>query len=456
MPDDQSQNPFEAPEESPTDSARLNSSGDSRPTHVRNQVVAVSVLMAFILYLDRICLGEIVKTDSFTGDVNLDETQIGNVLGAFFFTYAMFQVPAGWLSDRFGARRMLAIYIIAWSAMTALTGFMSGMIGLLLARLGCGIAQAGAYPSSNGVIRRWFNVEGRGRASSLVSFGGRLGGTLAPFLTTILILWLGGWRKTLWLYGGLGILIGGAYWFIVRNRPSEHPDCNEAEQNLIGKPVDDRPPVVSDILQMLKACCLSGSLWLNSLAQFCVNIGWAFLVTWLPTYLKKVKNVEDTQGAIMVSSVLAVGMLGQLIGGWATDRSVKRFGLRMGRVLPLSAAYMLAGVAYVCCLGVDSVFAIIACCAVVSLMTDVANPSVWGFMQDVGGRNTGAVFGWANMWGNFGASLNAIMIPRLMKYGEQDGSGQTMVFMACAGAFFIAGLATLGMNATKKLKTSSE
>lgn len=430
------------------------SQGTARPTRIRMRVIAVSVLMAFILYLDRICLGELAKSDSFRGDVDLDPEQIGKMLGAFFFTYALFQVPAGWLSDRFGARRMLTIYIIAWSALTALTGFMTGMVGLVLARLGCGVAQAGAYPSSNGVIRRWFNVEGRGKASALVSFGGRMGGMLAPMLTTLLILNIGGWRQTLWLYGGIGIIIGIGYWLVVRNRPSEHPDCNEAERELIGKPEDDRPPVLADIQQMLWACCRSGSLWLNSLAQFCVNIGWVFLVTWLPSYLKNEKLVSDTRGAILVSVVLAFGMNGQLVGGWLADRTVRRFGLRAGRVIPMSAAYFLAGVAYICCLGFDSVAAIIACCCIVSMMTDVANPAVWGFMQDVGGRNTGAVFGWANMWGNLGAALNSIMIPKLMKYGEQDGSGQTLVFLACAGAFLIAGIAVLGMNANKKLKTS--
>jgi len=78
--------------------------------------------MAFILYLDRICLGEIVKSASFKAEIPLDKEQIGTILGAFFFAYAIFQVPSGWASDRFGARPMLTIYIAGWSFMTALTG----------------------------------------------------------------------------------------------------------------------------------------------------------------------------------------------------------------------------------------------------------------------------------------------------------------------------------------------
>jgi MFS family permease len=115
-----------------------------RPTRIRHAVIAVSVAMAFILYLDRICLGEIVKSASFRGEMALSKEQIGTVLGVFFLAYALCQVPSGWASDRFGARRMLTIYILGWSAMTALTGMAGGFLGLMLARVGCGMFEAGA------------------------------------------------------------------------------------------------------------------------------------------------------------------------------------------------------------------------------------------------------------------------------------------------------------------------
>lgn len=428
----------------------------ARPTSARHRIVGISVLMAFIMYLDRICLGEIVKTDAFLNETKLSKDQIGSILGAFFFTYALFQVPSGWISDRFGARRVMSLYIFSWSLMTALTGMVSGSFGLLATRLGVGIAQAGAYPTSNAILRRWVPLSGRGLASSLISFGGRLGAASAPFLTMWLILNAGGWRETLWIYGGVGIVISILYYWMVRDRPSEHPRCNEAERQLIGPRHDDQRPELSDVKRLIVACCQSRSLWLNSLGQFCVNIGWAFLVTWLPTFLKEVKQVSDREGAIMVSIVLSMGMVGQIIGGKATDWSANRFGLRYGRVLPISFAYFIAGLAYIGCSQIDSAWGIVACCAVVSMMTDVGNPSIWAFMQDVGGRNTGAIFGWANMWGNFGAAVSSKMVPWLLAIGASDGSGQSLVFITCASAFFVAGIAALGMDATKHLKTTSE
>lgn len=399
-------------------------------------------------------LGEL-ESNGGTGFRRISKSQIGDILGAFFFSYALFQVPAGWFSDRLGARRMLTLYIFIWSILTLMTGWVASLYGLMVARFLFGFAQSGAYPTSSAIVRRWFPVSSRGRASGLIAFGGRFGGATAPFLTTLLILQLGSWRSVLSIYGLLGIAIAVAYYWIVRDRPSEHPSCNSAERELIGPIADDRKPELRDITKMIGLYCGSRSLWLNSLGQFCVNIGWAFLVTWLPTYLKETHKVSDSQGSLMVTLVLATGMLGQLLGGRATDWSVGKFGLRLGRVLPISVANCIAGIAYVCCLFIDSAWGVVLCCAIVSLMTDFANPSIWAFMQDVGGRNTGAIFGWANMWGNFGASVSSKIVPVLLLYGATSGSGQSLVFITCACAFFVAGLAALGMDATKPLQPAS-
>ena len=434
------------------DSDKTNENGS--PTSIRKRIIAVSFLMAFMLYLDRVCLGEIVKSDSFLGDFKgASKEEIGEVLGAFFFAYALFQVPSGWASDRFGGRIMLTIYILAWSILTGLSG-MAGTLGaLLIARLAFGVVQAGAYPTSSGVIRNWFHFGARAQASSFVSIGGRLGGTLAPFLTTLLVYQLTSWRYVLYLYCVMGTFAAIAYWIIVRNRPEDHPEVNAAEMELIGRSEEaDSNNGLRDIAPMMLAIVKSPSLWLNALAQFCLVFGWAFLITWLPTFLKEEKGVEPLIGSLMVTGVLAIAIPGQLIGGWMGNRAVNRLGHRWGRIAPLSATCFLAGLAYVGCASFDSVWVIVGFCAMVSLMTDIGNPTVWAFMQDVGGRNTSAVFGWGNMWGNFGAAASAIAVPRLMTMGERFGSGETLVFLTCAGMYLLAAIAVIGTDATKTIR----
>ena len=417
-------------------------------SRVRYRIIAVSMVMAFILYLDRICLAEIVKSASFLGDVGLNKVQIGRLLGAFFFSYALFQVPAGWISDRLGGRGTLTAYIVLWSLFTALTGMMSTFAGLLAMRLCCGMAEAGAYPTSNALIRRWIPLAGRARASSMITVGGRLGGTLAPFITAWLVVSLGHWRPVLWIDGAIGLAIAGLYWSVVRNRPAEHPACDGAERELIGQPPVEPRLAAREIVPMLRLFCRSRSLWFLSLLMFLVNVGWAYLITWLPTYLKEQRHVEAVAGGRLVTLVLACGMIGQLCGGWFADWSVRRFGLRHGRRLALGTSGLVAGSGYLACLGMSSTWSMILCFCAISFASDMGNPAMWAAMQDLGGRFTAAMTGWANMWGNFGSSVSALMVPALLVLGG-GGLGQRYVFLACACALILSGVAAIGMDATR-------
>jgi MFS family permease len=419
------------------------------PTNIRHRVIAVSMLMAFILYLDRICMGEIVKSLSFHRDLSLTKEEIGRILGAFFFTYALFQVPAGWASDRFGSRPMLTAYIVVWSVFTVMTGFATGFASMLAARLLCGISEAGAYPTCMAMIRKWIPLGARARASGLVSLGGRIGGTMAPFLTIWMIVTLGGWRYSLWVDGCAGLLIAFVFWKVVRSNPQEHPQVDAAELALIGRP-DVEPPLSGrELKSALWNFARSRSLWCNAANQMLSNVGWVFLVTWLPTYLVEERGVGQVEGGRLVTFVLAFGMLGQLAGGYYCDWATRTFGLRRGRLLPMSSSMFVCALAYVCCPYVTSTWSLIVCCAVVSFCTDMANPAVWAFMSDVGGRATAAAGGWGNMWGNFGASVSAMLVPWLLVLG--GGNGKTLVFFTLAGAFVLAGTLVLGMDATEKL-----
>ena len=161
------------------------SEAPSRPSGVRHLIILLLTLMSVLLYLDRFCVsfaGDYIKED-----LGLSQTQMSWFLSLFFWSYALSQVPAGWLADRFGARLMLSIYVVAWSLFTALMGLAAGFTMLLFARLMCGITQAGAYPTAGGVISRWVPLSKRATASAWVGLGGRMGGAMAPILTAFLM-----------------------------------------------------------------------------------------------------------------------------------------------------------------------------------------------------------------------------------------------------------------------------
>lgn len=157
----------------------------SPPTGVRYRVLFVTFAAALLLYLDRFCMNfaqRYVKED-----LRLSEAQIDSCMSAFFLAYGLAQVPTGGLTDRFGSRSMLAIYILAWSFFTAAMGWVGGFVALIAVRLAAGVSQAGAYPTSARVVGQWVPLAQRGVANSFIALGGRVGGALAPPLTAALV-----------------------------------------------------------------------------------------------------------------------------------------------------------------------------------------------------------------------------------------------------------------------------
>ncbi len=418
---------------------------------VRYSVIGATTLTAVVLYLDRICIAEIAKLDEFKSNLNLSDQQTGWILSAFFFSYALGQVPAGWLSDRFGARKMLPLYICVWSLCTMLTGLATGFAMLIVARLLFGIAQAGCYPTAGSLIKRWTPLPRRGTVSSIVSFGGRLGGATAPLLTAWLLSDYLGWRWVLALYGGIGFFVAAYFWKVFRETPQEHPDCNAAERALISDgdldAEDTGPPPFPPLLPLMR----SGTMWLMCALQFGINIGWVFLVTWLPTYLKDVKQVDPKIGGLMSTIVLFAGIVGMLCGGALTDFSVRKLGRRWGRSIPLVACYGIAVAAYLSCLYLESAWAFIAAASVVAFATDMSVPGIWAYMQDVGGKNTAAVFGWGNMWGNLGAATTPLLVPVVLEQWDTNGDWHEAFLLFSAG-YVVALVAALGINANRKVQ----
>lgn len=450
------------PQAEPQGAVPVSSTAASPPTNVRHVVLLATTATSFILYLDRVCMASIVASPSFNKDLGLSQQQIGWVLSAFFLAYALVQVPAGYLSDRFGARGMMAIYVMLWSVFTAATGLAAGLVTLLVARLGCGLAQAGAYPTSGGLLSRWIPFAQRGRASAIVAFGGRVGGAAAPYLTVLLlqaadsISLASPWRWVLGVYGLAGLAVAALFWHIFREWPEQHPRCNEAERMLIRSaalhPVlaDRRPARRVPWLPLIR----SASMWYMCLAQWGTNIGWAFLVTWLPNYLTQVKGVTKQQEGLMTLTVLFVGMSGMLFGGLATDVATRRFGLRWGRSGPLVVSRLAAAAAYVLCLWLDSPWAITAALTLVAFSTDVGAGATWAFSQDVGGRHVGSILGWGNMWGNLGASAIAAVIPWVLRFDKNHDWHE--VFLLCAAGFVVSAVAALGIDATRPIVSRSD
>ena len=430
----------------------LNHSMIERPTAVRHWVLAATTAAAFLMYLDRICMAAIMNSDSFKEDIPLDSVMDGWIKGAFFAAYALGQLPAGYLAVRYGARSLMSVYIVLWSLFTVLTGFATGAISLLLARIGCGLAEAGAYPISSGLLARWSEWSKRGFTSSVVSMGGRLGGAAAPWLTVTVIIGFGDWRWAGWIYGMAGVLFAAFFWKVFREQPKEHPAVNAAELALLeaGRPEATATPEKKGYAFPWRIALTHRSLWMNSGAQFFTNLGWAFLAVSLSKYLIEVKGVAKPLAETINTLALSIGILGLIVGGFFTDLCLRKWGVRLGRIIPLAGSRFLAAIFFVIAMGLDNPWALMVAFGMAAFSTDFGLPALWAGLQEMCGKHT-PLFGWANMWGNMGAAIGIWVLPVVIKTLDQNGDWREGLIF-CASAFVISGLFCLGFNSERRIE----
>ncbi len=437
-----------------------------RPTRVRYGVMVLATFVAILLYLDRYCLSTADR--NIKEELELSEAQMANVLGAFFLTYALCQIPFGFLSDLYGPRKMLTFYMLIWSALTGFIGLARGYVDLLLFRLGCGMFEAGAYPACAGIIRRWMPYPQRGLASGIVSLGGRIGGTITPKLTALLmvafVVWypVGSWRPVMLIYGLFGIGLAAVFWWIYRDSPREHPACNGAEAELILS--DDPNPRGHDraapVGRLVVGALSNVSLWLCSLVQFGVNFGWVFLITYLNRYLDEVHHVPIETRGTMSSLVIGISLPALIVGGWLTDRITKGLGQRWGRCLPLALTRFVSAAAFLAVPVLDDPWLIVCLLGAVAFFSDLGLPALWAYNMDVGGRNVGFVLGWGNMWGNLGAAVSPValnlIVQHFLNQGESAKFAWDAVFLTCGSVFVVIGVAALGIDATKRVNIGAD
>jgi MFS family permease len=413
-------------------------------TRVRYALLTVATANAFLLYLDRVCMGAVIQSQSFQSELQLSKQDTGDILATFFFAYALGQMPAGYLADRFGPRKMLVIYILLWSLATASTGLTSTLFAMIAVRAACGLAEAGAYPASGLLISRWFPLTHRARANSIVAFGGRVGNSLALWLTAVAISAFGSWRPVLWTYGLIGIGLALATHFVFRNYPSEHPWVNQQERDLIG------PSLPRTTTYPWRALISHPGLWLLNLGTLGLNFGWAFLITWLPTYLQEVRGVDAVSSSRYVSFALMASLGGMLTGGVLCDWFTRNYGQRWGRRLPFLTGCGVAATAYIACPFLPSTLAVVIACGIVAFFTDSVMPAVWALGQDIGGTHVASAMAWSNMWGNFGASAISKVIPMILaaSFHQKDWSE---IFFLCAASFVLLALCATFIDSTKGL-----
>jgi len=244
----------------------------------------------------------------------------------------------------------------------------------------------------------------------------------------------GRWRETFLLYGAMGVMGGWIFWRWFRDLPQQHPQVNAAELALIERGRDEKP--ADTPTQKIPPWWIvlgNRNLYLLSGAMFFVNVGWIFLLTSQVTYLKQTFGSSLVQAGSLTALTTVGGMVGCLAGGFATDYLLRRMGIVWGRRIPGMVASGGAALMYLLAMMADSMAVAVLAFGCISFLNDFLLGGLWSTVQDVGRRNSGAMFGFINMSGNFGA---AAFPPILGWLVEQ--AGWNLVFLVAAGAYLVS------------------
>ena len=257
-------------------------------------------------------------------------------------------------------------------------------------------------------------------------------------------LYVASWRPVVFLFAALGLIVAIVVWFVLRDYPGQHPLVSASELALIGGSSHVETDIPKLPLMNILRC---RSVWMSGISQFCVNIGWVFIVTWFVDYLMEVHQVAMSERSDMIAIPLMVGFVGMLIGGVVTDKLAVRIGLRFGRSIPWSGSMIVAAACFLACPFLDDPWSITWAMALVALSVDFSVPSMWAFTQDVGGPYVGVVLGFGNMFGNFGAAVSPILLANV-----QEVFGWDAMFQLCGGIFLLAALAAYFVDASKPVE----
>ena len=374
------------------------------------------------------------------------------IFSAFVWAYALFQVPGGWLNDRFGARPVLGTIVAYWSVMTAATAAATGAASFIALRFLFGIGEAGAFPGATRSMQLWYPREERGLVQGLTHSASRLGAAIAPPLV-VFIMKYWGWRSAFYVCGAVG-LVWSIWWFIsYRNLPEEHALVNQEELKHI-RGVDSAGAAKQAVIE--RKASVPWSTLLRSPNMWAIMCGyftyvyclWIFL-SWLPSYLIEFRHFTLLKVGLFASLPLLAGVVGDTVGGLSTDWLLKKTGsTKLAR-----RAVAIVGLLGCCTFIVPAALTANAYTAVYCLTASMfflectifflectIGPS-WAVPMDTGGKYSGTVSGMMNMAGNFGGALSPLVFGILVQYGNWQApfivAAVLLVIGACVWAFWL-------------------
>lgn len=402
----------------------------------------IAILMA-IMGVTAVCrLNLSIAIKPIQDEFAFNTVTTGWLFSAFLAGYALFQIPWGYLGDRYGPRTLLTVSILAWSVCTAATGIAprlatSGFTALsafVIIRFLTGVAEAGVSPNVTRCIAFWVSPGERGLANGLPIAGLGIGGTLTPVLIAWnMIHW--GWRISFYLCAILGVLVLVVWYIYATDRPEQHPRVNAAELQLIesGRPRRVVYPRGVAWLKLLR----SRSVWGLILGYGCQGYAFYVYYNWFYLYAVKVRGLSVLSGSLWTSMPFIAMVLLSPTGGWFSDVMAKRFGMRRGRQaaawagMGLSAALLGVGG------NTRNTSAALPLIAAAAGFNMFAGAVFWTGCVDLAPNYSGSLSALMNTCGNAGGWISSLATAYIaVRHGWSQSLDLAAIITACSGLFW--------------------
>ncbi|QQC66507.1 MFS transporter [Paraburkholderia ginsengisoli] len=273
-----------------------------------------------INYLDRASLS--IAAPGMIQELGLTRTQIGLLGSVFAWTYALMQLPAGWLIDRFGAKRAYALGMIWWSVATWLTGVVGSISALLVMRALLAVGEAPCWPTAAKITAAWFPAKERGFATGIWDSSSKWGPALAPAVLVALMIAFG-WRSLFHVTGAFGIAFALLFLALYRNpRDSQRLSKSELEYIEAGGGGHERSLATSTL--KWRRLFVRRSVWGMILGYFCTIWLWNIFLVFLPLYLLDRYHISFAQLGVVAGIPWVGGALGEIAVGYLAKKLVDR------------------------------------------------------------------------------------------------------------------------------------
>lgn len=362
----------------------------------RYAVIAALFVLSLITYIDRAAISS--AKGPMALDLSLTDTEMGMVFSVFALGYALAQIPAGWIADRYGPRIALASFVIAWSLLTSLTGTMTMLMPLLFVRFAFGVSEAGAFPGAARVFYNWLPPGERGIANGILFSGGLIGGAVAfPFYAWLVETY--SWRGAFYFLGLPGI-VWAVCWLIWfrdlpgdRSRSAVHPV----------QPAFD-----------MRAVLRVPGIWPAMFQYFAGNFTFYICISWMHPYLIEQYGLTPGAAARYAMVPLLCGATANWCAGFLVDGLYRSSYRSWSRQLPGMLGFSLATIGVLLVVWSDSALSAIVGFAIATFGVEMTISPSWAYCLDVGGTRAATVSGTMNTAGNLGGFVSMNAFPWLM------------------------------------------